>query len=78
MSDGIIIIAARFVLFEPLKSGKRSVKHLSSEMQVTAVELHVSENCLKQGCKITRPHPTHGWGENFSKKSWVEVGWGEL
>ena len=47
MSDGIIIIAARFVLFEPLKSGKRSVKHLSSEMQVTAVELHVSENCLK-------------------------------
>jgi hypothetical protein len=41
-----------------------------------------TRNCTSksqgQGCKITRPHPTHGWGEIFSKKSWVEVGWGEL
>ena len=69
MSDGIIIIAALFVLFELERSGKSSVKHLSSEMQVTAVELQVSENCLKNWQTLQAIFPAYHCTVRFQKAS---------
>jgi hypothetical protein len=57
------------VLFEPLKSGKRSVKHLSSEMQVTAVELQVSENCLKNWQILQAAFPAYHCTVKFQTAS---------
>ena len=56
---GMIIIAALLMLFDPLKSGKSSVKHRSSEMQVTAVELQVNENCLKNWQTLQATFPAY-------------------
>ena len=55
--------------FDPARSGKSSVRHLSSEMQVTAVELQVSENCLKNWQILQAMFPAYHWTVRFQTAS---------